>query len=501
MGTLLIRADASVRIGAGHVMRCLALAQAWQEDGGDVILLSSPGIEPWIPRLEAEKIRVRRMDEVPGSREDAAGMAALVRETSAVWAVLDGYAFTPEYQGLLGQAGVTFLFIDDEPRDPSPAAALTLHPGLQSREGGSHRGGARRTLLEGGRHLLLRKEFLPWRTWTRAVPPAAARILITLGGSDPDNLASRVVEAIGMCRTRAWEAMLVVGPSNPHGAELQARIEEQRLPIRVRRGADDMASLMSWADVAVSAAGSTSWELAFMGLPAVLVVSADNQRTVAASMTEAGVAVSLGEASALGPEAIADHLDRLGGDAPLRGEMSRKGRILVDGGGARRVVARMHSALLEFREARAEDARLLWEWANDPEIRSVSFTPEAIPWERHLDWFRQKLGSSACILLIVTDVSGHPLGQIRFDLEDREAVVSVSLSRESRGRGWGAPLIERACRRVFESSRADVIHAYIKESNPASEQAFQAAGFVNRGAGTPHHEKASHWVLPKESLR
>src|SRR5436190_24021052 len=110
---LLIRVDANVKIGTGHVMRCLALAQAWQDRGGDVVCAiaeSSAGIDE---RLRLEQTHTSRLDAMPGSADDAAQTASLARELQADWAAVDGYHFDSAYQRFLNDQGPQFLVVDD----------------------------------------------------------------------------------------------------------------------------------------------------------------------------------------------------------------------------------------------------------------------------------------------------------------------------------------------------------------------------------------------------
>jgi UDP-2,4-diacetamido-2,4,6-trideoxy-beta-L-altropyranose hydrolase len=104
-----------------------------------------------------------------------------------------------------------------------------------------------------------------------------------------------------------------------------------------------MPALMVWADIAVAAGGSTCWEAAFLELPNILLVLAENQAAVAASLHEAGCALSLGSASICGTDTVAHAIEALLDDPALRRQMSECGRKLVDGLGASRVVAAMSS--------------------------------------------------------------------------------------------------------------------------------------------------------------
>lgn len=124
---------------------------------------------------------------------------------------------------------------------------------------------------------------------------------------------------------------------------------------------------------------------------------------------------------------------------------------------------------------------MIWEWANEPTIRSVSFSSEAISWERHSQWFQARLMDPNCLFFIALDAHGIPIGQIRYELKAAEAVVSVSLAIGRRGKGYGADIIESASRRVFGSTAVKLIHAYIKPDNISSIRAFTKAGFSDSG--------------------
>ncbi len=135
------------------------------------------------------------------------------------------------------------------------------------------------------------------------------------------------------------EAKIVIGSSNRRLDEIREIAEkaDSSVAISIIVDAPDMAALMAWADVAVSAAGSTCWELAFMGLPALLIVLADNQTGIAGGLEKAGTAVNLGWHYELTESAITKQLALLLRDSSRRSDMSEKGRKIVDGQGCQRV--------------------------------------------------------------------------------------------------------------------------------------------------------------------
>src|ERR1700756_1431372 len=211
---LLIRCDASIAIGTGHVMRCLALAQAWHDAAGHALFAmaqTTPAVEK---RLHREKLNVVHLSETAGSVADAEQTIKLARKNAVNWVVVDGYVFESEYQAHLKQAGLKVLFVDDLARARRYSADVVMnHNAHASEELYPNREPWTRLLL-GPRFVLLRREFGAWGGWKRKIPAVARKVLVTLGGSDSDNVTARVVEAI-TCEDEL-EGIVVVGGSNPH---------------------------------------------------------------------------------------------------------------------------------------------------------------------------------------------------------------------------------------------------------------------------------------------
>jgi spore coat polysaccharide biosynthesis predicted glycosyltransferase SpsG len=163
--------------------------------------------------------------------------------------------------------------------------------------------------------------------------------LVTLGGGDPDNVTLKVIRALQYVEVTGLEANIVVGPNNPHLETLRKAVEQTDGYLRLMTGVADMPAVMAWADIALAAGGSTCWELAFMGLPSIVTVLAENQAASTQRLHEGGAALSLGRAPDCRPDDLARTLDGLIRDPQRRRLMSESGRALVDGRGAERVAA------------------------------------------------------------------------------------------------------------------------------------------------------------------
>lgn len=335
---LLIRADASAAMGSGHVMRCLALAQAWQAAGGSVAFLShceSDAVRARIEQAGVQLIGIERPHPDPSDLQ-----ATLERAATASWTALDGYHFDSSYQRALRADGHRLMVIDDTAHLENYHADVLLNQNINAEEL-SYRCDAETRLLLGTRYALLRREFLEWRELQRKTPEAARKVLATMGGGDPDNVTAKVIRALFETRIDQLEAVIVIGGNNPHYEKLQALIAERegQTAMRLVRNAANMPELMAWADVAVTASGSTAWETALMKLPALLIVVADNQAGIARGLHECGVSQNLGWHERLSARQIADALEELSKEFVRRQEMSERGRATVDGLGGDRVVS------------------------------------------------------------------------------------------------------------------------------------------------------------------
>jgi UDP-2,4-diacetamido-2,4,6-trideoxy-beta-L-altropyranose hydrolase len=331
----------------------------------------------------------------------------------------------------------------------------------------------------GTRFTLLRREFWKWRKWERSVPDVAARVLVTFGGGDSRGGAERAVRAVRKIVGDDLECVVAVGAMSQEVAMLEEMARAPGRPFEIRQKVSDMAELMAWADVAVTAAGSTSLELAFMGLPAFLVVMADNQGPLAECLATLGSASDLGRVESLDEAGLSRKLQALVQSRAAREAMASAGRNLVDGYGASRVVQRLLGERVRLRDATSADAELLWRWANEPETRANSFSGQAISWSDHVDWLSRHLNSPTSRLLVAVDQNDVPIGQARLDVEGQGAILSISVDRGFRHQGLGSaiiPLVRKEAARSFGSAWVD---ALIKPENEASLRAFSSAGFVN----------------------
>jgi UDP-2,4-diacetamido-2,4,6-trideoxy-beta-L-altropyranose hydrolase len=338
---MVMRADADSRMGTGHVMRCLALAQAWQDAGGRGLFLMAAMPPALKTRLAAEGMEALTLQAAPGSPEDARETADITRSRGADWVVADGYHFGADYQRLIKDAGLRLLCIDDYGHAGHYSADLVLNQNINATEELYPSREANTRLLLGTKYVLLRREFWPWRGWRREIPAVARKVLVTLGGGDPDNVTLKVIQALAQVKIDGLEAVVVIGAANPHLPELQTAAGNQPHPIRLEANVTNMPELMAWADMAITAGGSTCWETAFMGLPSMVVVLAENQLPSAIHLKEQETIIYLGWHHYLSLSQLIESINKLSASGSDREKLMHRNLIIMEGKGVFSVMEKL----------------------------------------------------------------------------------------------------------------------------------------------------------------
>ncbi len=358
-------------------------------------------------QIEAIGFPLEKTTTALGSQPDLQRTVSVLtdstRGNSACAVALDGYQFKADFQLGLKNAGCRLLVMDDFGHSDFYHADFVLNQNISARPDLYGKRGNNTELLLGPRYALLRPEFLESRAQTREIPRRAQRLLVTMGGADPDNVTLKVIEAL---HDSGFDVRVVVGGSNPHLPVLRQAANaasKGATSVELVINASNMPELMRWADIAIAAGGSTSWELAFMGLPTLFVILADNQKESTLELERHGFGVCLGEQAKLGKDRLRGAIEALSGDHERRMAFATRGRQIVDGLGADRVVALLRDTKrLQLGAVTESDLGLVWDWANDATTRASSFQSEPISWEEHQRWGQTKIADPNCYFWIAT---------------------------------------------------------------------------------------------------
>jgi len=342
---LLVRADASPTMGTGHVMRSLALAQAWIDEGGEVAFACHELPATLRQRLTAEGILLRAMPGPAGGADDAEACLAALHRLGATAIVVDGYMFAAAYQERLRRAGCPMLVVDDDGRHDRYAADIIVNQNLHADAIDYHDRAPAAQLLLGGGYALLRREFRQPPRSPRSFASEAKTLLVVLGGSDPHDAMSEVLEAVLPLSNEGLTITAIIGPANPRGLAIAQRFARSGRALRLLANVADISVPIRAADMVVSSGGTTVWELAYLETPMVVGALVPHEEITGLSMAQAGAALYCGPFDSLDRDRLLQDLWRLAGDPTLRRRLGERAGTIIDGQGAGRVVATLIHAL------------------------------------------------------------------------------------------------------------------------------------------------------------
>lgn len=356
---VVFRTDASITIGTGHVMRCLTLAKALEDKGADVQFICRDHVGNLIERIHQEGFVVHTLITRSGHSEqteskeapklfhsewldvtqqqDANDCHSILKEIQPDWLVVDHYSIDQAWQKILKPNYQNLMVIDDLGDrqhicdlllDQNYGATADKYQSLVPEHC---------KILSGAQYALLRPEFAKWRQVSlkrREHEQKVKSILITLGGVDPDNYTGKILHQLAKTELNPnIEITVVMGTTAPHFETVKQQAESMNTKTHVKTNVINMAELMANADLAIGAAGATTWERCCLGLPTIQLVIAENQRQIAQALAKDHAIKLL------------DHVEQL----PIlletahhwTDELSRQSSKACDGLGCQRVVKQL----------------------------------------------------------------------------------------------------------------------------------------------------------------
>jgi UDP-2,4-diacetamido-2,4,6-trideoxy-beta-L-altropyranose hydrolase len=359
------RVDSSLVIGTGHVMRCLALAEALDACGAEIIFLSRNHLGNSNRMIEDRGFELISIAEVsdpsPYSldtsysswlgvdpKRDAEETRLILGNRSVDWLVVDHYSLDSSWELSLRPCSRWIMVIDDLANRDHVADVLLDQNLGKSEASYSNRVNSSCRLLLGPQFALLRREFadLKDKSLSRRAKWGLKKLLVTMGGVDLENVTGELLSALnGWVAPKDFELTVVIGLSSPWHNAIAKEAKKLAFPTEVIVGAQNMAALMCDADLAIGAAGSTAWERCCMGLPTIQLVLAENQLAIAKALCFAGAAYILERTElnkTLGPT-----IDQLLHKPSALSQMASAAAALVDGKGAIEVAGLMKRKIFE----------------------------------------------------------------------------------------------------------------------------------------------------------
>ena len=460
-------------------MRCLAIAETVTLAGWRIVFFSSSETATTAPALVAAgydlEVLADNADDARELPQRLAGGADLL--------VVDHYGRDAVFERACRPWARRILALDDATGQGHDCDLLldaaTSDPALYRDHVPAHA-----QLLLGPAYATLRPAFLAGRSeaLARRAGAPVRNILISLGATDPANATCRVLDALEPMLGES-AVTVVLSSRAPHLAEVRRRASSA---ITLRTDVGDMAELMTKADLAIGAAGSSAYERAVLGLPTVMVTLADNQRGICGLFERAGAAANVGEVDGGFAYRLQAMVTNLMTDTHARVAMANAASALVDGRGAQRVLLALlgdakgrDGMRVTLRLADASDESWLLDLQREPGTRAHARNPAVPSPEEHARWLRRVLADPDVELMLV-EADGVAAGMIRLDrragtAQDRSRYeVSIAICAVHQHRGIASAALHLARRLKTDA----ILEAEILPANGASIELFRRAGYT-----------------------
>ena len=464
---ILFRADGNSTIGLGHVVRSLALAEMLQPAYSCSFAIQEPS-EVIIQQIKNSGCSVIKLPATTNYEVEASYLAHTYNQKFTA-IILDGYSFTTAYQQAL-QPFFKIICLDDLHTIHFVANAV-INPagGIQPEDYSKE---PYTKIYAGPEYALLRSPFLEAATTIRRLPEET-RIFINMGGADPENYTAQVIQKLAQLPAEI-KIEVVVGSAYRHLAILEQLANNlSGLTIHQQLSADQICQLMQACSLAILPPSTVAYEWCSVGGPLYLIQTAENQENLKKFLLQEQLALPYAELNTLLPD--------LKLSATYFTEQLNKQRRFFDGQSParlRQVVDQLfYRDLLHLRRTDIGDLQLLFHWINDPVVRRFSLNPEQVPLSTHTTWFRYKLTDKNCFIFIA-EIRRVPVGMIRFDVNQRETIISYLVDEDYRGKGLGTLLLQQGVLKFkIEAHKVNRISGLVQKENIASIKAFTKAGF------------------------
>jgi UDP-2,4-diacetamido-2,4,6-trideoxy-beta-L-altropyranose hydrolase len=490
-----VRVDASVHIGVGHVMRCLTLADSLQRQGAEVSFICRAHKGNLIQYIKDKGYIVYPLefsDKVfsgDGSgtlahmnwlgttqNNDAKDCQSAMEALCPDWLIVDHYALDFRWHNQFKEKYKKLMVIDDL-ADRKHDCDLLLDQTFGRKEKdyvGFVPHGCK--LLLGTNYALLRPEFPQWREYSlqRRVKSELKNIIISMGGIDQNNLTGQVLEVLKTCTLPQEVTITVIlGAATPNIDMVKLLAVTMPYVTNVKVNVENMAELMTNADLAIGAAGSTTWERCCLGLPSIQLVVAVNQMLIAKNLREACVIEYI--------ENLSDLPVKLNETVKKFKKLSLLSSMVTDGDGSKKVCDYMISnvsidEMITLKPISINDCEYVYS-LQTTESRKFSINPVKPSWAEHIEWFEKTIYEYSSVLFIIM-LGQLPTGFIKFDnINGKDINVSIIIDSKYSGRG----IAKKSLSQFIKLQPGRYFKATIHKENIPSQKVFENIGFAKLG--------------------
>lgn len=472
------------KIGFGHITRCKAIYQAFEEKGitPEFIVNSDETTEELLKDTNHKVFNWLKESE---------RLFNLLKQSDVV--VIDSYLADYEFCKQISELVKLPVYIDDYKRINYPRGIVINRTIFAEKMNYPEEEGL--TYLLGSQYVPLDKTF--WNVPEKEIKDHIKTLMITFGGADIENLTPKVLGFL-MEHHPLLIKNVVIGKGYQNVEEIK-KAADSKVNLVYYPNLAEMQELMFQSDIAISGGGQTISELARVGTPTVVITIADNQKNNVKGWQKVDF---IEYAGSWDDNYLSDNLNKCISnlkDPGLRKKKSKIGRETINGLGALRIVKHIVKKYFEnniiLRKTEFRDIYNTYELSNDNEVRTNSFSQEKIELNQHKNWFAKKINDPLCVFLVV-EFNSEFLGQIRFDIDKEQAIISVSIKNLYRRLGIGDLAVGKALS-YLKAKCPDIkfVKAFVKEGNIASKRFFENLNFLYENSKKIRNQNAQEYSI------
>lgn len=499
---IFIRTDASLEIGSGHVMRCIALAEQLRTFGASVWFFSRANSKNLNNLIRFKEFIVKELPIIGEQntkyvkkndpynlykhwlgvteKQDAKETIEMFKDNRPDWLIIDHYGLGETWENNLRPYVNKIMVIDDlANRYHNCDILLDQNYYFNSKDRYEKLVSPACTKLLGPKYALLRSEFVNQRKLQKPKKGKISKVLLFLGGTDPKNETGKFLEALTYTELSHLEVEVVLGANNPNIKSIKKQVK-LRKKTHLSIQTENISKLMAKADVGIGAGGITTWERLCLGLRSIVTILSENQKKFSQYLDNEGLQICIGKTEELKVNDLKNVLIKQLALIEKNDKISERCMEIVDGKGAEKIKNIILKGIPKnewtIRKASKEDSLLFWHWVNDSKVRKNSFDSKLISWEKHQKWFYKKINDSFTTILLLESNLG-PIGQVRFEKNELNFVIDYSISRQFRGLKLGEKLLSMGINFFLENFGGETLVSNVKIDNLASAKIFKKLGF------------------------
>jgi UDP-2,4-diacetamido-2,4,6-trideoxy-beta-L-altropyranose hydrolase len=462
---IFFRADGNSKIGLGHVIRSLSLAEMLREDFCTIFLIRSPS-EDLRNKILNVCDELNELSEDSNHEEEASLVRNLINPEDIL--VLDGYSFDFSYQKILKLKSIKLVCIDDLAATHFLAEAIINHtPGIPHQKYDAE---YNTRFYLGTEYAMLRIPFLRVAGESRQITNIESAF-INFGGADPDNYTYQILKEL-ISNNFLKTINVVVGSSYQYSEKLSELINaESTKKVKIFHSLNEhqLIDLMKQSQIAICAASTIAYEYCCVGGALFVIKTAENQSDSYKFLLKNNLAKDF-------------KLDNLSNfNLHTVGEMINSQKRFFQGNSQKNIKAVFNQFLVEdqisVRKAVIDDMEIYFNWANDPVVRKNSINKEPIEWSNHEKWFKNKLSDTNSFLFVFS-LKDDLIGQLRFDFIEQIWLISFSVDEKYRGKGLAEIIVYKSISELRKALDGHIkLKAQVQEDNVSSLKIFLHLGF------------------------